>query len=698
MSMKRRYLALCISAALSPALAAENVDTSDWVCEFCPFEEGTSGDYDVGATNVSDDSAYFGNATGYDEEGAYANLDARGGYASEQHRVRWNVEDLGLSSRVINVDGGKPGRFSYNLDWSELPYRQFYTTETVFADAGNASLTLPSDWVRAPTTAGFTALDSNLVNRTLESDRQNLGLGGRYDISRRWSINADYRQRNNDGVRMFGGPTYTNASQLPAPFDYTTDEVELGVRYGTPTAFVGLSWYLSDFDNKYDSLSWQQPFTTDPGAENPEMAQAPDNRFQQLRLNGGYVFSEWRTVVNLTAAFGQIEQDAAYLAYTTNPNLSPDPLPRANLDGEVDTSNITLSVNSRPLQNVRLRASYRYDERDNKTDRDAYSRVIADTFLSGEQELNSPFSYERHKFVAVGDWDPLTSLRLSAGVEWKDYDRTLQEDTGQDEFLSYGRVLARPAQSFEFDLRYGNSRRDIDNYDTDLALVNGQNPLMRKYNLAYRFREFVDLRASWSPGNLPISLSLRGLIAEDSYSRSELGLRNGDEESWSADFSWYMTPNASLFINGGVDDLEWEQFGSAAFDEADWRGTNDDSFTSWGGGFNINNIAEKFDIRFSALSSRGESKISILSLFTGADQFPDLETDLDRVRLELLYRSSEKLEWTFSANYQSFEASDWALQGVDPDTVPQLFALGANPYDEDNVLIGIGVRYRLTPN
>ena len=33
-------------ALLAPAVAWAQVDTSDWVCEYCPFEEGNRADYD----------------------------------------------------------------------------------------------------------------------------------------------------------------------------------------------------------------------------------------------------------------------------------------------------------------------------------------------------------------------------------------------------------------------------------------------------------------------------------------------------------------------------------------------------------------------------------------------------------------------------------------------------------------------------
>lgn len=692
----RRFLSSVALLALAlPASAANEpaVDTSGWVCEYCPFEEGTSGTIDAGAASVSDDAARLGNATGLDEDGLYPNLDAQGLRVDGDYRLRWNVEDLGLDSRIINVDGGRTGLFDYHVDWSELPYRRFFTTETVFDNGPDGSLELPADWVRAPTTSGFTALDGNLSRRNIESDRRTLALGGAYAVTPELSLSADYRQRKNEGVRLFGGSTYTNASQLPARFDHTTDEVELSLRYGGDQSFIGVSWYLSDFDNRFDSLTWEQPFATAPGAGQGQLARAPDNRFQQLRLSGGYAFQEWATVVSLSAAVGQIEQDAAFLPYTLNGDLDAGMPPQAGLNGEVDTKNLVLAVSARPLRKVRLRASYRYDERDNNTPVALYERVIADTFLSGEAQPNVPFGYRRRKVAATADWDALQFLRLSSGFEFKSYDRTLQGVSNQEEFLSFGRARLRPLRGVEIDARYGNSQREIDGFDDALAIALGQNPLMRKYNLAYRFREFTDLRASWSPAQLPLAFTVTGLLADDSYSRSQLGLTSGKEQSFSADVSWVLSDRASVFLNAGVDNLEARQNGSESFSTPDWFATNDDTFTTWGAGFTVDEIGGKVDLRVSALTSRGESEIAIDSLASGADQFPDLETDLDRLRLDATYHHSDRMDFTFSAMYQRFQASDWALQGVGPATTPQFFSLGAQPYDEDNVILLFGVRF-----
>jgi len=43
--------------------------------------------------------------------------------------------------------------------------------------------------------------------------------------------------------------------------------------------------------------------------------------------------------------------------------------------------------------------------------------------------------------------------------------------------------------------------------------------------------------------------------------------------------------------------------------------------------------------------------------------------------------------------YESFESDDWALAGVEPDTIATVLTLGAKPYDYDVWVVGLGIRY-----
>ena len=695
MNNTQSKLLLALGAiALAPAAGAQAVDTSEWACEYCPFQQGHEGDYEVGAGSVSDDSAYFGNATGHDEEGAYGNLDGDGSYASGAYRMNWTVEDLGLDSRAAELEGSHAGKFDYNVGFRQMPHRQFNTTSSIFLETAD-SLLLPAGWVRAPTTDGFTALDSSLVSRNIESDRNIYTIGGRYLAGSRFSFSADYRRQETDGTRIQGGSTFTNASLLPMPFDHVTDEVDIEARYGADNSFVALSWYLSDFQNDNTALFWQQPFTGAAGADTLAQAQAPESRFQQLTIASGYALPELRTVMSLSASIGRITQDTAFLPYTTNANLATDPLARPSLDAEVDTTNFALAITSRVVDRGRINFSYRYDERDNSSVQDTWNRVIVDTFPDGGEELNIPYSFERSYLGLSGDYDLFDMLKVSAGYDRKDVDRTFQEVASQSEDTGWGRVRIRPGKGFDIDLRGGASTRDVDNYDEAFAAATGQNPLMRKYHLAYRYREFGDATISWSPAGAPVSVSLTGLFADDEYTRSELGLTDADEISLALDFGWSVSENTSLYFNTGFDMIESTQFGSESFAEPDWRADNEDEFRTTGVGVNFRELGERFDLQLDYMRSEGTSSIDLDSAANPAAQFPDLETTLDYLRVRLGFRQSDRIEWNLYALYQTFETEDWALQGVTPDALPLLLSLGATPYDDEQVIVGLGFRYKM---
>ena len=77
----------------------------------------------------------------------------------------------------------------------------------------------------------------------------------------------------------------------------------------------------------------------------------------------------------------------------------------------------------------------------------------------------------------------------------------------------------------------------------------------------------------------------------------------------------------------------------------------------------------------------------------GPSQFPDLESTLDYLQMRLSYLRSERLQLTMNIRYQSFTAEDWALEGVGPATIPVVLTLGAQPYDDQVLIFGLGFRY-----
>ena len=95
-------LTLASPTALAASNAA-NVDTSNWVCEYCPFEEGAQAGLTTGVTSVTDDSAYLGNGTGFSGELKYETRLQKNG--SLRFGLQFRTWEFGKSNNLVVSNG-----------------------------------------------------------------------------------------------------------------------------------------------------------------------------------------------------------------------------------------------------------------------------------------------------------------------------------------------------------------------------------------------------------------------------------------------------------------------------------------------------------------------------------------------------------------------------------------------------------------
>jgi MtrB/PioB family decaheme-associated outer membrane protein len=695
--MLKQVIKSCLTLAaplalLAPAVSQAQVDTSDWACESCPFDQGYRAEFDAGATNVSDDAAHFGNYTGYDEEGTHADVSGHGRYANEGYRMDWYAEDLGLDARVLELSAGKQGVFDFRLGYRDIPFRRFDTSSTVFLPTSGDSLTLPGGWVPASTTGQMTQLSSSLQQRMVGTDRSIVDLGADWTPGDAFRLFADFRRQTRDGVDISSAGSYTQAAFLPRWIDYETDQVDAGVQYRSESASLTLAYYGSFFTNQNPSLTWETPFLTEPGATSLRMAREPDNDFSQVSLSGKYRMAAGNTVIAFLAASGRGEQNADFLPYTINPTIVSPALPRGSLDAKVDTLNYALTVTSRPLNGLRIKFAYRYDERDNKTPISDWDRVIVDALATGEIEQNVPYSYDRLHTIFSGEYKLSNKWRFAAGYERKEMNRDYQEVAEQTTDLGWGQVRWRPTAWLDIRAKGGASQRGIDRYNDTVAASLGQNPLMRKYNLAYRYREFGEVVAAVSPLESPISFSVSALFADDDYKESIVGLNGAEEFRATADISWAVSESASVYLVFGQERIDAHQTGSEQFGFWDWSAFHEDDFDHMGVGMTWRPSDGKFDFSLDYNHGNGETQIALDSLSGGPSSLPVLESTLDSAQAEASYAFTDRLSGTFHLRYERFDLKDWAL--VSQTTLPTILTLGAEPYDYDVYAVGIGIRYR----
>jgi MtrB/PioB family decaheme-associated outer membrane protein len=692
---KRTYSRRALLAPLAllvPGISMAQVDTSEWACESCPFDEGYRAQVEVGATNVSDDAARFGNFTGYDEEGTYGNLDGQGRYNGDGYRLDYFMEDLGLDSRAFGLSVGSEGLFEVNFGYREIPFRRFDTASTIFSQSSSDTLALPPGWVRAPTTGGMSQLGSSLQQQLIGTDRQVIDLGGYWDPRNAFRVFADFSRQNRDGIDITSAGNYTSASFLPRFIDYETDQVDAGVQYIGKAFSVTLGWYGSFFTNKNLSLTWETPYLATENTSNLRTAQAPDNDFQQVSLSGKYRMDTWDTVIAFLAATGRGEQNAQLLAYSINPTFDGLALPRDTLEGKIDTANYALTLTTRPINKLRVSAGYRYDERDNKTPVTNWTRVIVDSFPPSDSESNVPYSYDRMHTTVSAEYAFSRNLRISAGYDYKETNRDYQEVAEQTTDMGWGQLRWQPATWLDIRAKGGSSQRSNDRYNDTVAVSYGQNPLMRKYYLAYRYREFGEAVVSIMPLESPVSFSVSALFADDDYRESYLGLNGSEEFRGTADLSWAISESASVYLVYGEDSIDAHQTGSEQFSIWDWSAFHEDRFSHVGAGFVWRPVEGKFSMRLDYNRGDGETRISLDSLSGGYSELPTLESTLDSARVEASYDISERLAATFSLRYEKFEVKDWAL--ISHTTLPTILSMGAEPYNYDVYAAGIGIRYR----
>jgi hypothetical protein len=109
----------------------------------------------------------------------------------------------------------------------------------------------------------------------------------------------------------------------------------------------------------------------------------------------------------------------------------------------------------------------------------------------------------------------------------------------------------------------------------------------------------------------------------------------------------------------------------------------------------MDGIGENIDLFFDYTRTDGETEILVTGSSVSPDPLPDLESVMDSLRLGMRFYLSGRMSIDATIRWERFEAEDWALEGVEPDTIPNLLSMGASPYDYDVWVLGVGFTYTM---
>ncbi|MFU8817049.1 MAG: MtrB/PioB family decaheme-associated outer membrane protein, partial [Pseudomonadales bacterium] len=632
---------------------------------------------------------------------------------------------LGLDSRRFEAEIGRQGVQRLTLTYQQIPRNLFDDGVTPFVGTGAGRLDLPPDWqVTGPTTTEMISLEDHLRDFDLRQRRRTLSLDYRRNLGAGWQLDGSLRREVRDGDRQLAGTIGTNggnarAALLPAGVDFESDDVELGLCRQGERHQLGFAYHGSWFRNADRSLNWQNPFGQQPqwqpGTGFPDgrgqLALVPDNRFQQLRAFTQLSVSPTMRL-SLDLARGRLEQDQSFLPYTVNPNLAaPAALPRASLDGRVDTTVANLRITARPLPRLNLVGRIRHQERDNRTPRDLYLGVSGD---AGDQatvaqgRINRPYSLTRRDLSLDASYRLPQRTRLTAGYENRLRQRDYSEVNATREHVFRAGIRSERLGFVSLAADAHRERRDAGRYLGNRPLLATRlpgtvdaedfdnHPLLRKHYLAERDRDGVQLRADVYPHDR-VHLGAAFIWNRDSYDDERFGLNASRVRSWLLDAGYARGDNLHLAAYYHRDRYDNEQSGRA-FTAApptvgdprrNWFVDSQDNYHTFGANLDLKQVngalpwlqhlglGGMLDLAFEAMQSRSRGDIApSAGPALSAAPLPDHSTRLNRYRVEARYpfsaASSLKLAW----EHERYRSSDFALDDVAADTVANVLLFG----------------------
>jgi len=679
------------SAEAEESAMPEPPDLSRWQCRSCPFKYGWSGSILFGPGYVSDDFFEFGNYRGLEQQGVYGALGVDLIWRAEDARyLDIYGERLGLDSRTLAIETGKQGSYKIFVGWDQITHYRAQDTRTPFLGAGSNNQTLPEDWVLGGVTQDMSALDESLQGINIDRGRRTLRLGVEFGGESPWRYRADVSRTSRNGNAIRGASFIFRATELAAPIDYSTTRLDTGIAYVKDRWQLDAAYTVSLFENDNQFLQWENPFTGIFGAQLGQLAEPPDNQFHQFMLSGSWNQSRYLSLAG-QVAIGRMQQDESFVRPTVNLNLTNPALPRANLNGEIDTRIINFRATSNLTRNLRARVQFRYDERDNDSPRDAYTQVITDTFVTRDV-INEPYGFDRTSVDASLDYRMFSFLNLTASGERKEMDRTLQEveETITDTYSLQARV-----NLFErLSLRAEYEREQRDN-DLDPALLGpGVNPDLRRFHYAEKDRDAIRISADYALLD-NLFLGAFAEIADEDFKDVQIGLSDARAESYGIDLSASFSQKVSAHAFVAFERLEADISGADGNSSARWFALQDDEFRTAGIGINFDELPGKWvggSIDVSYAAANGE--ISIAKRSTVMPEFPRLKTRRFTLEASLERALRENLNLRLGYLVGKLSEDDFYRDNVLPDTVPLLLSLGEQTPDRTVHVISAMLRYR----
>jgi MtrB/PioB family decaheme-associated outer membrane protein len=585
----RKVLFLALLAAFGPA-HAEDDSVAALVNPDTAVVSGGLG----WVSGNSADRALFGQYNGWRTNDVNLLLDFA--YIKRDDNGVWTRSfgrNLGLDVLDIGFAREKQGDWMYSLDYDQMVRREPNTINTGVQGVGST----------APIIGNTLAAPGTGSDYELAQKRKGLTFAVSKWIVPNLAFDASYKFEDKQGSRLFGvggycsnviSPVCTGANGTvgalyltPEPIDSTTQQFEAKLTYSGATFSITAGYYGGFYSNGNSVMTPSFPNggstltntgdTLGPlaGLLSQPLALPPDNQSNQFYLSGNTSLP-LNTRINFKAAYTHATQNAEYpsqLLVGASPAL-------ATLNGTLDTTVLQAGLTSRPMTNLVINGSLRWEDRQDKSDRNIY--VVAP---NGTQYTNNPTNSTFGNAKLEAGYQVTDVDRASLGVDYLNVERerplstTWIPDTSMaamresnNETGVYGEWRRSMSDTLNGALTYRYAKREGYHwYALDPALgfpfvrYDSFTPEAGTFpaTMLDRTRQTIKLTGDWSPTDA-FSLNFSLEDGKDSYdgpNNVDAGLNDTKVQFYNLDAVWRLSANWRMtgYASFGKQNLNMQQ-------------------------------------------------------------------------------------------------------------------------------------------
>ncbi len=665
------FAAALVAAAVGGASLATDyskAQTERWRCRLCPFEAASQqrGGVTAGVLAVSESQPRFGRDNGLDGAGNHADIALDYRNRDESGRiVGASGTNLGLDSRQLRLDLRDRRIGAAALAWREIPRNTATDGRTPYV--GWSSLTLPSEWVAANGADGMTSWEALAQPFGFSTHRRRFDAEWRLDFGPGWKVGTNYRRETKRGAGETAADFLYQATVLPKPVDFTTEELGAIASFGSEAYLVAIEAHNATFDNAIAALDWQSAYQGPASAG--RKALPPGNSLRTLAWTGRAAVG--RTEAHARLAWARGRQDEKLLPSGTSATASP--LPTASLDGRIHGFTGLFRVVSRITSRLRLDLAHRERERDSRTPIRSWTPMLGDVVALASRD-NRAHGFDRRRSELRVRYRLPHGVRLTAGASRGALRRHASPGSrseiarNEEDGLWLEAAVRRRGLGMSVKATQAHRRASMfEKFTTN-------NPRMRRFHQAERRQRAWKARVHGAVGNSGLSLGLYGDVRRDEYPGSALGLLDDENRAWGVDFSYALGKRGSVSGFYDAQRSASSTAGSVAFDVADWWTAARDVANGHGLTFESRLLpSQRLHLSLAFVRSAGEGSYRTawqeVAGTPTEPAFPALISNHRSLDLTLRYRWSDRFTLALRHYAERYRAADWAHDGVAHDTI-----------------------------